>query len=550
MNNKKNKLKDFRCLALASLGVMVSMVPVGFAEVTSITNQLTIGFGPSQPDSSSLPVICVQDSDGVVADGCSVLAGQTLTADRVSQCAGPDDKGNYGTYAGASLRFGGCDNSDTYLGYTSLEPGTNTYSNAPALSVIDNYQVENGIVSGKSMYSAIQTQPQDQLTPTDRSDKLLPFVGINLSGLEFGTTPSTFTVPLLSSYSDYTTASDLDNTNTFLSKAHMNTIRLPLSWDYLQPDGETSKIDTNYFLNLVVPTLVTATQSKTHVIIDLHAYMHYSTYAVDPSGCGEGSACPAGKVDTTSDDYATTWGHIYQAIVDYNQTADTDKQIDTAYLMLDLVNEPADAPSDSGDITPAAALSVESAAIKTLEGKGFTGRYLIEGANWTGLHSWSEQEYQWSESDGTNENTFTRDNIAAQTGLTTDEVANRVVINVHQYFDSNFSGTSDTCITYDDNQFHVEEFAQYLKEQQLTAMVTEFGVSKNDSTGDCNNTMQSFLNAVNDNAATLDSDGNVQDGGFIGWTVWSTGHGWGDYNLLVTTDSSTFDVLADEADKT
>ena len=30
---------------------------------------------------------------------------------------------------------------------------------------------------------------------------------------------------------------------------------------------------------------------------------------------------------------------------------------------------------------------------------------------------------------------------------------------------------------------------------------------------------------------------NNKNYGFAGWTVWSTGHGWGDYKLRVTPDS-------------
>ena len=43
--------------------------------------------------------------------------------------------------------------------------------------------------------------------------------------------------------------------------------------------------------------------------------------------------------------------------------------------------------------------------------------------------------------------------------------------------------------------------------------------------------LNGFLNYLKDNAA------KNKDYGFIGWTIWSSGHGWGDYNLRVTPTS-------------
>ena len=49
--------------------------------------------------------------------------------------------------------------------------------------------------------------------------------------------------------------------------------------------------------------------------------------------------------------------------------------------------------------------------------------------------------------------------------------------------------------------------------------------------------MTKFVDYMKDNAA------KEKDYGFVGWTIWSAGHGWGDYNLRVTPESYQKKVL-------
>lgn len=45
------------------------------------------------------------------------------------------------------------------------------------------------------------------------------------------------------------------------------------------------------------------------------------------------------------------------------------------------------------------------------------------------------------------------------------------------------------------------------------------------------------MNYLKDNSA------QNKEYGFVGWTIWSAGHGWGDYNLRVKPDSYQMDVV-------
>ena len=82
----------------------------------------------------------------------------------------------------------------------------------------------------------------------------------------------------------------------------------------------------------------------------------------------------------------------------------------------------------------------------------------------------------------------------------------------------------------------MDAFVTYLKNNQLKAIVTEFGAG-NDATS-CKQPLTDFVQYLKDNAV------GDKDYGFVGWTAWSTGHGWGDsYNLLVTPSSYQWGVL-------
>jgi endoglucanase len=66
-------------------------------------------------------------------------------------------------------------------------------------------------------------------------------------------------------------------------------------------------------------------------------------------------------------------------------------------------------------------------------------------------------------------------------------------------------------------------------------MVTEFGAGRNSAS--CSAPLSQFLGYLKDNSA------KNKDYGFIGWTIWSAGHGWGGYNLRVTPESYQMQVM-------
>lgn len=477
-----------------------------------MTNTIT-GVGPK---GAIKPYICIQNSAGVVS--LALAPGASGDANQASGNA---------YYVGASLRFGGCSYQNSYLGYVGFglnDAGNNTINNyAPPENVHIAYKNPSidraGRVSGAIDYTPIDA---NFTLTSPRTNDSWQFTGVNLSGLEFGKTIDPFVIPNLSITDTPSPNSDLKDTQAFLD-AGMNTVRLPLSWGYLQLDGAgKGTINRAYYDNYVKPLLQTLTHAHVYTIIDLHAYMRYSLFGEQYSGCGMSGNCPDGTLILDESAYQSVWGQLMDIIL-------SDPLIDTDYILVDLMNEPVDVPDDS-------VFTLQTAVIKTLRDKQFNGYILVEGNHWSGLHSWTTG--QWRGQDGqvyTNATLFTRDNFI-KAGITD---LSKIIINVHQYLDSNYSGTHDDCQqnlnSTGPSGFNLDAFVDYLQTNQLQAMVTEFGTGRNASS--CREPLSQFMTYLKEHSS------NKKAYGFLGWTIWSTGHGWGDYNLRVKPTSYHMPIL-------
>ncbi|CDZ78902.1 Endoglucanase precursor [Legionella massiliensis] len=498
---------------MQKLTALVALLP-GITFAANMTNGIT-SVGPKGAVDT---YICIQNSGGTVT--LPLAPGQSGDANKAS--------GNL-NYAGATIRFGGCSSNNSYLGYVGFsisDSGNNSISSySPPEGVhvtFANRAIDStGKVTGAIEYTPIAYNPD--LTPANPA-KNWEFAGINLSGLEFGKVIDPVVIPNLSQEDSSGNYSDLKDTQAFI-QAGVNTVRVPISWGYLQLDGAgKGSLNMAYYNNYLKPLLQTLTHAKVNTIVDLHAYMRYSEFGKQYSGCGPDGACPDGTLITDVNAYKSVWGQLATLM-------QNDSSIDKKYLMIDLMNEPVGVPDDK-------VFTIQAALVKMLQDQKFGGYILVEGNSWTGLHSWTT--YQWTGSDGqtySNATLFTRDNFNKQ-GVTD---LSKVLINVHQYLDSDYSGTHDDCqqdlTTTGPNGFNLNQFVDYLETNKLKAIVTEFGTGRNAAS--CKAPLTQFMKYLQDNSA------NGKDYGFVGWTIWSTGHGWGDYNLRVKPTSYQMDVLKD-----
>lgn len=471
-----------------------------------ISNMLT-GFGKvgTAGYESTIPVLCFQNGQGQVTSP-PLTYSNSYSGSQIA------------TYSG----------NQYYAGATSFK----SYQNNSVLHMnFNNLAVDaNGNLTGTPTYSPIASNLNDTTLKPTAVTRKLPYLGVNLSGLEFSTVINTATVPDLSQADAESQAkySDLANIRQFVS-AGLNTVRVPISWSFLALGGaDDYTLNMAYWTNFVQPLIETLTGSGIYTILDLHTYMHYSWMGSQISGCNPSvSQCPDGKLDTNPNDYAGIWKNIYGQI-------SSDSNINQQYLMLDIVNEPAAASGES--LTPTQIYNAEIPVVNYLQAQHFPGKILIEGDGWSGLHSWTTTTY----ADGkTNAQVFSKANLQAS-GVDTSNL----LINVHQYLDSDFSGTQNSCqdvtalSSTGVNGFNLQAFADYLKSNGLQAIVTEVGAATS-AASSCQATLKGFIDYLNTNAAN-------ESAGFVGMTLWGAGHGWGSYNLYVDPTTYQFTTMMNE----
>jgi endoglucanase len=367
----------------------------------------------------------------------------------------------------------------------------------------------------------------------------MKYTGINLSGMEFGKLWSLFSVP---------TGQDVQKYISTIPGCELpNTIRYPIRLAYLIPDESTlsapSLVPDPEYMAKILNFLVQTTQQNINVILDLHCYLRYSPLGVHPTGYDSDNEAtnygmPYGKV-LTPDMLEKIWDAIYTQIK-------SDTNINQEYLMLDLVNEPAfiEKAGTLGNnyyygTTPTSETTAvaQCQALKKLIDSGFKGKVLLEGNSFSGLHSWSGHKENISGNESKlNSDLFSRDSlkkILVNLGASDpDSYLNQVLINVHQYFDSNFSGTHRDSLPWDQllPDLHISDFVKWLNTNHFNAVVTEFGAGHLTSGAFGSNGKEDLNNFVALlKAQSPHGSGNPNDYGFVGWTLWGGGHSWGEY---------------------
>lgn len=303
----------------------------------------------------------------------------------------------------------------------------------------------------------------------------VPYRGFNLSGAEF---ENAFQIP------DVRCA-------TYYAAKGANTIRLPFAWEYLQ--GNSPIGDGIDFVN--TPRAATYAQTVRdlvskgfNVIIDMHNYMRFNGVNQMPNGQSAQYQIGSGA-GPTADQYAAAWASIALEFGDIP-------------VIFDLMNEPFNISATSLVTIYNTVISSIRAAESTLSSP-YYHLILLEGTDYSGMHSW----------------TSSGNSAAFANGQITDP-QNNFAINVHQYFDSNYSGTQDSeCISTSNVTSIVETFYNWLVTNNYRAIVTETGGNYNFST--CPACVNQFLQLLAANASAVPSSNTSP--GFIGWTGWSGG---------------------------
>jgi endoglucanase len=169
-----------------------------------------------------------------------------------------------------------------------------------------------------------------------------------------------------------------------------------------------------------------------------------------------------------------------------------------ANVVFGLMNEPKDIDTETW----------AGIAADTLAAIRFTAApniVLIPGTHWDGAHSW--------------QNGAPHSNADVLLPLAQSD--SRVVFEVHQYFDDDFSGTGPTCGAAAQVPLVLARIGVWARVHHVRLMLGEFGVSQKP---EC-------VKALDDALAVVETDHEV----WYGWTYWAAGAWWGDYPFNIET---------------
>lgn len=315
--------------------------------------------------------------------------------------------------------------------------------------------------------------------------KDVPFRGINLSGAEAGATLQQFWIP------------GIIDENYFIN-AGMNTVRYPIRWEYVCSDAPNCTIPNQMYLDIIKANVEHMLINHVNVVLDLHNYMRYFGQS---STTGDGS----GKL-VTKEQLVDVWSRLsnefHDLAITYNGK-NTPNQ-----LIFEIMNEPEHMPTQD-------VLDYSNAVIAEIRNHSLKNLILIEGNSWSGLHSWDE----------TGSATDNKSNAQVLIKNNIKDPQDNYALAIHQYFDSDGSGTQPTCQPLDNfkNYTKLNQFLAWITEQKVRFFLSEFG-SGNDN--NCITDVNWLLGELHKNEY------------FIGWTAWVAGHGWSmnNFNNLTPID--------------
>jgi endoglucanase len=303
-------------------------------------------------------------------------------------------------------------------------------------------------------------------------------MGTNLSGAEFGSThlpgvyTANYTYPITQEY-DY-----------FIKDKKMRLIRIPFLWERIQ-QAANGALDAGELGRLT--TAVNAITTRGGIaILDVHNYARY--YGVVIGGDG----------GTPNATFADLWTRLTNAFAN------------NPSVWFGLMNEPHGMPTEQWRDAAQAAVT----AIRNAEATALVPAHeiLLPGNGFTGAHTWLD-------------NTYGTPNSEVMNTVVDPAGAGHMAYEVHQYADSDNSGTHTACVNATIFSSRLAAFTTWARAQGAKAFIGEFGVPNNSTCIAAETDLLTFLAANSDV--------------YIGATIWSAGPWWGNYFLSVEPNFTT-----------
>ncbi|KAI0873900.1 carbohydrate-binding module family 1 [Hypoxylon argillaceum] len=370
-----------------------------------------------------------------------------------------------GLAAAATAPYGQCGGTG-WTGDTTCASGyTCVYSNAyysQCLPGTASSSTTTRISTTTTTTLATSTRTTTASTPTATSASgKFKWLGINLSVAEFGQG----TYPGVYGINFYFP----DNTAiaTLMSQGY-NIFRVAFAMERLVPTTLTGAADPNYLKNLTA-TVNYITSNGGYAILDPHNFgRFYGNIITDTAGFGS---------------FWTTLATAFKS---------NDK------VIFDTNNE-------YHDMDQTLVLNLNQAAINAIRAAGATSQYIFaEGNSYSGAWTWAQ----------------TNDNLK---GLT--DSAGKLVYEMHQYLDSDGSGTSDACVSGTIGLERVTSATAWLRANNKIGVLGEFA-------GGANANCQAAIKGLLDH---LEANSDVWQGAL--W--WAAGPWWADYIYSFEPPSGT-----------
>ncbi|PYH43176.1 putative extracellular endoglucanase/cellulase [Aspergillus saccharolyticus JOP 1030-1] len=243
-----------------------------------------------------------------------------------------------------------------------------------------------------------------------------------------------------------------------LRDAGMNLFRIPFLMERLTPDSITGSFASTYLSDLK-STVKFVTDSGAYAVLDPHNYGRYD-----------------GSIITSTSDFQTWWKNVAA------EFADNEK------VIFDTNNE-------YHDMEQSLVLSLNQAAIDGIRAAGATSQYIfVEGNSYSGAWTWTEYNDDLS-------------------GLTDTE--DKIIYEMHQYLDSDASGTSETCVSSTIGKERLESATEWLQTNSKKGIIGEFAGAVNTV---CEEAVEGMLSYMSENSDV-----------WVGASWWSAGPWWGSY---------------------
>lgn len=246
----------------------------------------------------------------------------------------------------------------------------------------------------------------------------------------------------------------------YFSAKGMNVIRVPFLWERMQPQLSADLDEAE--LRRLEGTVRYANAKGLYVILDVHNYAYYRQKVI-------------GSPETPVNALADLWGRL------------APKFTGNTRVGFGLMNEPKGLATETW-------LAAANAAITEIRRSGADNLIFVPGNGWTGAHSWLSRGY------GT-------PNADAMLGIV-DPMEN-YVYEVHQYLDSNYSGTHPECRNEAVGVTTLTAFTAWLRQHNKRGFLGEFGAGADQV---CLAALDAMLKFMDDNREV-----------WIGWTYWAAG---------------------------